>query len=79
MGVLGQWAHGGVFFWLNVRRHNPIPRANVVARSMFGFQATIRVFWALDQVSSDSGSNVMPKIFQRYQEFPRAFRGFPIL
>jgi len=36
-------------------------------------------FGALDQVSSVSGSKVMPKIFQICQEFPRAFRGFPIL
>jgi len=50
---------------------------NVVARSIFGFQAKIRIFRALDQVSSVSGSKVMPKIFQICQEFPKAFRGFP--
>jgi len=38
MGVLGQWAHdGGLFFWLVIWRHHPIPRANIVARSICGF------------------------------------------
>jgi len=50
-----------------------------VARSIFGFQAKICVFRAIDEVSSVSGSKVMPKIFQICQEFPRAFREFPIL
>jgi len=54
-----------------------IQPANIVAQSFIGFQATVRVFRALDRVASISGSKVMPKKFQIFQEFPRGFRGFP--
>jgi len=78
----GFWANGlmmGVCFLVNYMTSSFDPRANIVARSIFGFQAKIRVFRALDQVSSVSGWKVMPKIFQICQELPRAFRGFSIL
>ena len=69
----------GSVFWLIIWRHHPISRANIVARSIFGFYAKIRVFRALDKVSGVFGSKVIPKLFQICQEFPRTFRGFPIL
>jgi len=42
-----------------------------------GFYAKIRVFRALDRVTSVFGSNVTPKKFQLFLEFPRVFWGFP--
>jgi len=38
-----------------------MPRANILARSIFGLYAIIRIFRALDWVSSVSGSKVRPK------------------
>jgi len=78
----GFWANGlmmGVCFFVNYMTSSSDPRANIVARSIFRFYAKIRVFRALDQVSSVSALKVMPKIFQICQEFPRSLRGFPIL
>jgi len=48
-------------FLLIIWRHHPIPRANILARSLVGFYGRIRVFRALDWVSSVSGSKVRPK------------------
>ena len=62
-------------FWLILWRHHPIQRANILARNIFGFYARIRVFRALDWVSSVCGSKVMPKIFQIWQETPRGLAG----
>jgi len=69
----------GVCFFVNYMTSSCDPRASIVARSVFGFLAKIRVFRALHRVSSVSGSKVMPKIIQICQKFPRALRGFPIL
>jgi len=66
-----------VCFLVNYMTSSSDPRANIVARSTFGFLGKIRVFRALDQVSNVSCSNVMPKIYQICQEFPRTFRGIP--
>jgi len=38
--VGGFWANGimtGHVFWLIIWRHHPIPRANILARSLFWF------------------------------------------
>jgi len=34
-GPMGSW--WGSVFWLIIWRHHPIPRANILARSIFGF------------------------------------------
>jgi len=77
LGVLGQWDHDRGMFLVNFMTSSSGPRANILARSFFGFQASIRVFGALDQVSSVSGSKIMPKIFQIFQECSRDFCDFP--
>jgi len=60
-----------VFFWLNVRRHNPIPRANIVARSMFGFQAKIRFFEPLIKFLAI----LVQTLCQKYSNYVRNFQG----
>ena len=63
----------GVCFLVIFMTSSSDPRPNILVRSFFGFLTRIRVFGALDRVSSVSGSKVMPKKFQIFQEFPRVF------
>ena len=53
----------------------PTKRADVATQSFIGFQAIIRVFRALGWLSSESGSRVVPKKFQLFQEFAELFSG----
>jgi len=53
-----------------MRSHAPI-----VAPSIFGFYAKIRVFRPLDQASSVSGSKVMPKNIPNVSGIPEGLQG----
>jgi len=81
LGILGQWEHDGGIFLTNFMTLSSDPTRQYFGwqYSIFIFSAKIPVFRALDRVSSVSGSKVIPKIFQIFQEYPRAVRGFPQL
>jgi len=77
---LGFWVHGiiiGVCFVVILMTSSSDTTSRYRGSNFFGFYARIRVFRALDRVSSVSGSKVMPKKFQTFQEFCTEFRRFP--
>jgi len=67
----------GVCFLVIFMTSSSDPTRQYFGLNFFGFYAKIRVFRALDRVSNVSGSEVTPKKFQIFLEFPRAFWGFP--
>ena len=58
--------------------HRLIQRADSVAKNFIGFQAMIRIFIALDGLSSISGPKVMAKKFQIFQECPVGLVGISL-
>jgi len=62
-----------IFLWCYPR----IQRADIVAQSFIGSRTWIRVFRALDRLSSISGSKVRPERAKYFTDLLGQFRGFP--
>jgi len=68
---------GFAFFWMT-SSVDPFC-ADFVAQNFIGFMAIMRVFRAIDQLSSIFWSQVMAKKFQVFQECPRRLAGTHII
>jgi len=62
-----------IFLWCYPR----IQRADIVAQSFIGSRTWIRVFRALDRLSSISGSKLRPERAKYFTDLLGQFRGFP--